>query len=261
MAKKQPISAIKSALKSALKRPPAKKALSPGKRNIKGSGEPKRATVIMKDHAPGQSPWDGSEERRMVLKWRAMELKVQGYSLRDIAKKLEEEFELEKPVSYRTVDDWLDEAFAETVTAKQLDADRHLSVLMARTEGIIRRLLPVATGRFIVRRTRIRDGEEIEILDENVLSEMVAAAGEARQQMGLQAKLLKIGRAGEDEAKTGALSGHGLTLLVEQVVTQNIVFPGQPHKGHGALVLSSGDADVDVMDAEGVVEVERMEPV
>lgn len=197
----------------------------------------------------------GFDERKEVLKWRAMELKIQGFSLRQIALQLQEDFELIDAPSYATIDLWLDNAFAETVTAKQLNAERHCAVLFTRAEAVIASLVRVAMGKVIIRRTRIRDGQEIEIIDENALHEQIAAASEMRKYMDHQAKLLKIYRPEDQGDKGGAITGHSLTVLIEQTVTDSIAMPGQtPKAGRVTLLLESGDEDIDALDAEAIVE-------
>lgn len=247
----------KSALKSALKAPTSIKTKRPkGAARSKGKGG-----LLTVHHPPEASPKAGADERRAVLKWRAMELKLQGHSLRQICARLQSDFELVEEPSHATVDDWLDEAFGEVMTAKQKDADRHCSVILLRGEQLIAGLLPVATGQAIIRRTRIRDGQEIEILDESFLQERIAATGEIRKLMDQQAKLLKIGRVGEGKEGEGNVSGHALTLIVEKTVTNHIHLPGEKPKAPVTLVMETGDPDIDAMDSEALDKLHHASPL
>lgn len=218
---------------------------------------------LTKHHPEDASANAGLDERLEVLKWRAMELKVQGLSLRQIALQITEDFELEKVPHYTTVDEWLDETFSQTATARQMNADAHCAIIMLRSEKIIRELLPIATGKVIIRRMKRLDRETVEVLDENAVSEMIAAAGELRKQHDQQAKLLKIGRVGETGGgDTSALTGHNLTILIEQVVGQQIIIPGQGGKVNmPTLVLASGDSDIDELDVLALDVKEHVPPI
>lgn len=212
-------------------------------RHVKGG-------ILTVHHPPGAPATNGAQERRAVLKWRAMELKTQGLLLREIAAKLKEEFQLEDAPGLKTIDDWLDEAFAEAWSAKQSEADRHCTVIMMRTEAVLSKLLPIALGKAIIARTKVVDGVEIEILDENAVDEMLRAAAESRKYLETQAKLLKIGRVGEGKEDGGALSGQALNLIVEKAITNNFTVLGAPPREQNTLLMGSGDKVIDLLDGE-----------
>lgn len=244
----------KSAIVGSLVRPRSIK----GREVKSGKKRGEHGTGFVTTHHPESASVEaGLNERRALLQWRAMELRIHGSTLREIGQQLQIDFELEAPVPFNTVDDWLDNAFAETMTAKQKDSDRHCELLITRSERLIKELFPIALGKVVVSRRKVVDGEELEVLDERAIEERLKSTAEIRKLMDQQAKLLRIGRVGA-EAKDGesgaAISGHNLTLLVERTVTNNIIFPGQTASGEGGkvLLLASGDEDVDLLDAEAL---------
>lgn len=188
-----------------------------------------------------------------MLKWRAMDLRVQGYTLREITQRLQAEFELVEPVAVSTIDVWLDEAYAEAFTAKQTDATRHCATLLARSERILTKLLPMATGDFVVQRYVKVDGLEVPVICEKEMDERLKVVAEVRKQMEFQLKLVRGGRDGNGEQGENA-SGHNLTMIIERTVTNNIIMPGQEPKKDTmvSLLLASGSDDVDKMDASAL---------
>lgn len=207
-----------------------------------------RATVVTVHHAPGAHPLMGSDERRIILSRRALQLKTYGYTLPAIAEKLTEEFELADQPAKTTVFEWIESALAETLKGAKEDADHYIAIHKQRAETIIRGLMPYACDAFVVERTRRIDGCEVKVIDEKVLDERIKAAGEIRKQGESVLKALGVFKpAGEGD---NSVTPDGIKMFVIQTVNNHIARPGElidSQRAQTVLELRGGDEVIDNM--------------
>lgn len=218
-------------------------------RKVARTGKKKcpRATVVTKRHAPGANPLAGSEERAMQLQHRAMQLKVRGHNLSDIANILTEEMELKEIPGRTTVFDWIQKAAADGMSGNKDVVEQYVKVFVNRSEEIVKKLIPFALDQFRVERTKMIDGEPTTIIDEDVMDERLKACAEIRKQGESVLRAMGVTRpSAQDGAEKGDNSG--MKTFILQAISNHIE-GGNPEKlitdTKTILELSAGDPIID----------------
>jgi len=179
-------------------------------------GREQRSSV---HHAQGKHPLAGSEERGIVFRHRALQLKMQGLSSREIGLHIQREYELVKTPPVGTVYDWIQAALREGMRGNEENTMQHLAIVIARSEAIIRVLMPFALDEFAVERKRVINGKAVRVVDEDAFKEMIKAAQEIRKQGESVLRAMGINRAAPIREKTTDLDRH---LFIIQCVQDHI---------------------------------------
>lgn len=176
---------------------------------------------------------------------------MRGYSALEISKALREEFNLEADPNTSTVNTWISEAVGEEQEKLTEVTQSYISTFHRRAEAIIKRLIPFALDPFAVRRKHVRDGVEIDVVDENVIKEQIAAAAEIRKQGESVLRALGVFRPATGiHGPDGAGNPEGLKMYILQAVTNHIAKDGQTltaQEKTTVLELCAGDPVIDSM--------------
>jgi hypothetical protein len=206
-----------------------------------------RATVKSIHHRPGLHALNGSQERLEIFRGRALHLKMYGHSFRQIGEMIAKEYELESVPPVATVFEWIEAEIKRCRKGKEAEADAYVALVHERTEAIIRNLIPLALDPFAVSRKKVIKGEEIEIIDEDMLKERIAAVAEIRKNHELMLRALGVYKA---PAEVMGGTTEGTKTFIMNFVTQHIAGKGEKVIGDRAatvLELIAGDDKIDSM--------------
>lgn len=185
-----------------------------------------------------------------MLVSRTMELKIRGYNAIEISKALKEEFNLVEEPNPSTVNTWICTAVAEEQDKIAETTTAYIMTHHRRAEAIIKRLIPFALDPFCVRRKAIRDGCEVDVIDEDTIKEQIAAAAEIRKQGESVLKALGVYRPVYGPHGEAGSAPESLKMFVLQAVTNHIAKDGQvlsEEKRATVLELCAGDEVIDSM--------------
>lgn len=186
---------------------------------------------------------EAQDAMRLALIEKAWGYRVKGYSPREIADAIADEFNITSPIHHKTIYTWLDEGRAMVTRKIGLHREEHIETVIPRTEAQIRHWLPKATGqsRFAVARMEKVNGELIEVIDENVFKEEAKAAEIVLKTLEQQRKVLGIGLAtSESDTDNKAASLTQINVLLQQVINNHGAQPGAA-LGQTPLTLEAGD--------------------
>lgn len=208
-----------------------------------------RATVVTLEHKEGAHPLEGSEERRLMLKRRAFQLKMQAWPISEIAPKLAEEFRLASAPPHKTIYGWIKESYEEGWDEARDESRNHSRLIIDRVELLIRPLLPLALGEVAIQREKMVDGVSVKYLDEKPVKEMIMASEQIRKHLETQGRTLGIGKLGV-ETKGGGELGEKETLhsFISKTVNNFIsVGPIPDSLKAKTLELVAGDIEIDAL--------------
>lgn len=191
---------------------------------------------------PGQT-----EGVRLQLIEKAWGYKVRGYSPREIADAICDEFGIEGPIHHKTIYGWLDEGRAMVSRKIAMHREEHIATVIPRCEEGLRYWLPRAVGRhkFAIARMEQVNGKMIEVIDDAVFKEEAKAAEISIKLMEQQRKVLGVGLATAGDEQDGkAASLTQINNLLISITQNNAPAPGK-QVGQGPVLLEAGDQNID----------------
>lgn len=205
-----------------------------------------RATHATVHHKQGKHALVGSDERLVSFKGEAFRLRMQGWSMPEIAEEISRKFELEIIPPRQTVDSWIRQTRqASWEDAKaQAEEERDMSIL--RYNAMIRKLMPVAMGEKAIEYTEYFEGVPMTVVKIADVKDQIAAMGEIRKCTEAICKVLGIGRDQLQEA--AAFAGEAAFEFVRRVMERAFAQPGQvvpEEKKATVLEITSGDPSID----------------
>ena len=182
----------------------------------------------------------GNEERISILSRRAVYLHgFEGRPYRVIATMLADEFKLVTVPSISSICEWLRVGKVEFM--KDI-VDMRMQIRLQQfdeCEDLKRQWFAAANRQILVARTKVIDGQPMEIIDENAFDEQAKALGGYIKLMERQAKLLGLDLSGVEEEKGGKQSPQEIYLYISQMLNQNPIkqAQGQEVRRFGGLEL------------------------
>ena len=167
---------------------------------------------------------------------------MRGLSLREVALEIEREFELIQTPPIGTVYDWIQAALREGMRSNEDAVRDYVMLFRARSEEIIRVLIPFVLHDFLVERTKTINGVPVKVIEERVLKQRAMAAAEIRKQGESVLRAMGVNRAPPVREKTRS---EDMTLLVIHTINQQIAAERGVTAGHAEKVveLTGGEPD------------------
>lgn len=217
----------------------------------KYANKSKRVVPVKPDHKAGVPAKTGEELRRIEYAEFCFDLATKGWSQREIAVSLAENYMLPTVPTHVYIGTLIREAVKYRSERVEEMRENYLAVAIPRLEQIVRQFLPIAAGtgpRYVLRRKVYKD-EVVEVIDEEAFEESRKAAEVVLKVTEQARKLLGIGLV-EEGGDGQPLSGQQMNTLIINTVNQTYVGNGA-QKTIGALMIGSGDDAIDALEATG----------
>lgn len=207
------------------------------KKQLRKRARARNASAVTKNHPPENRALVGSEERLLQKQLLAWRLRCDGFTLAQIAERIQAEMQLEIRPDKSVVCKWIKFGYEEALGEMTEMASHELMSAVAKLKKINDRFLPMAMGELYIQSFEEVNGVAVEVIDKKAYAEQIKAADLIGKNLERIHKLL----APREEKNPEEIGAGGLRQF-QVVLIKNyhaaVLMPGNEPKPLNGRVLS-----------------------
>lgn len=214
-------------------------------KKIKTKKRARTPAAVRATRKVGGNSLAGTDERLMLCKKLAYEMRMDDYPLVEIAETIAKQLNLEKVPSVPTVSEWITTSYNLIVGEVKEMAKQQMMVNAENLKKIIKRYMPMAMGSLHVEREETIDGFTIKVIDEKAFAEQMKAADLVGKTVERLHKLISPEEKVKEPGETGGIRSFQMVVLQE--LHNHIHYPEKEAKviEGDFLTLESGNPALD----------------